>query len=234
MLLQPDGALWRTARDGDGRTPAFLEVYACLADGLLALHAAVGRADDLLLARQLMDRAIADFWDDEAGVFWDTSAAHEAIVARPRSVIDGATPAGNSVAADVLLRLALLTGEADYDRRARSILSIVGDALDRQPQLFGRMLCAVDRSLSDPIDVVIATTPGDAGDDLRAAALRPYAPDLVVASLNREDPTAGWPLFVDKRRVGGKATAYVCRGYACLAPTSDVVEVESQIAELAK
>ena len=232
VLLQPDGALWRTARDGVGHTPAFLEDYACLADGLLALHAALGRGDDLLLVRQLMDRAIADFWDEEAGTFWDTSDAHEAIVARPRSVIDGATPAGNSVAADVLLRLALLTGEADYDRRARSILRIVGDALDRQPQLFGRMLGAVDRSLSGPIDVVIATIPGNAGDDLRAVAHRGYSPNLVVATLNPGDATAQWSLFVDKRPLEGKPTAYVCRGYACRAPTSDAAKVERQIADL--
>jgi len=147
-------------------------------------------------------------------------------------VIDGATPAGNSVAADVLLRLALLTGEADYDRQARSILRIVGGALDRQPQLFGRMLAAVDRSLSDPIDVVIAAARRNDGDDLRAAAHRGYSPDLVVASLNPGDATAAWPLFVAKRPIEGKATAYVCRGYTCLAPTSDSAEVERQIAEL--
>jgi uncharacterized protein YyaL (SSP411 family) len=234
VLLQPGGALWRTARDGVGHTPAFLEDYACLADGLLATHAALGRADDLLLARELMDRAIADFWDDEAGAFWDTSDAHEAIVARPRSVIDGATPAGNSVAADVLLRLALLTGEADYDRRARSILRVVGEALDRQPQLFGRMLAAVDRSLAGPIDMVIATTADDSGEDLRAVGHRLYAPDLVVATVNAADPTAYWPVFLDKRPLDGKATAYVCRGYACQAPTSQPAEVEHQIIGIAQ
>jgi uncharacterized protein YyaL (SSP411 family) len=232
ILQRPDGGLWRTARDGVGHTPAFLEDYACLSDGLLALHAARGRAEDLIFAKELMDRAIADFWDDEAGAFWDTSEAHEAIVARPRSLIDGATPAGNSVAVDVMLRLALLTGEADYDRRARSILRIVGEALDRQPQLFGRMLGAADRALAEQVDVVIAASHDDPGDELRAAALRPYAPDLVVATLNPGAVTAEWPLFAEKGPVDGKATAYVCRGYACLAPTSDPDEVDRHIAEL--
>ena len=231
-MQRPDGGLWRTARDGVGHTPAFLEDYACLADGLLALHAARGRADDLLLARELMDRAIADFWDDEAGAFWDTSDAHEVIVARPRSLIDGATPAGNSVAADVMLRLALLTGEPEYDRRARSILRIVGQALDRQPQLFGRMLAAVDRAVSEQIDVVIAAASADPGNELRASALRPYAPDLVVATLNPADPTAQWPLFAEKSPIDERATGYVCRGYACLTPTTDPDDVERQIAEL--
>jgi uncharacterized protein len=233
VLLRPDGSLWRTARDGVGHTPAFLEDYACLADGLLAAHAALGRADDLLLARKLMDRAITDFWDDAAGSFWDTSDAHEAIVARPRSVIDGATPAGNSVAADVLMRLALLTGEAEYDRRARAILRVVANAFERQPQLFGRLLSAIDRSLSEPIDVVVATTGDASGEELRAAALRPYSPDLVVASLNPGDATADWSLLLEKGPIGGKATAYVCRGYACQAPTGDPAAVDLQIAELA-
>jgi uncharacterized protein len=232
VLVRPDGGLWRTARDGVGHTPAFLEDYACLADGLLALHAARGRTEDLLLARQLMDRAIADFWDDQAGAFWDSSDEHEAIVARPRSLVDGATPAGNSVAADVMLRLALLTGEADYDRRARSILRIAGEALDRQPQLFGRMLGAADRALSEQVDVVIAASGDHQDDELRAAALRQYAPNLVVATVNPGDPTSTWPLFADKHPIDGKATAYVCRGYACLAPTSDRAEVERQIGEL--
>ena len=232
VLLRADGSLWRTARDGAGHTPAFLEDYACLADGLLSLHAALGRVEDLVLARELMDRAIADFWDDQGGAFWDTSDAHEAIVARPRSVTDGATPAGNSVAADLLLRLALVTGDADYYRRAHSILRAVGGALDRQPQLFGRMLAAADRSLAEPIDVVVAASSGDVGQELRSAALLPYRPDLVIASLRPGDATADWPLFIDKRPLDGRATAYVCRGYACLAPTFDPGEVERQVREL--
>ena len=173
-----------------------------------------------------------DFWDDQGGAFWDTSDAHEAIVARPRSVTDGATPAGNSVAADLLLRLAFVTGDADYYRRAHSILRVVGSALDRQPQLFGRMLAAADRSLAEPIDVVVAASSGDVGQELRSAALLPYRPDLVIASLRPGDATADWPLFIDKRPLDGRATAYVCRGYACLAPTFDPGEVERQVREL--
>ena len=208
--------------------------FSCRKVNIRSLHpiASGYRADDLLVARQLMDRAIADFWDDEAGAFWDTSDAHEAIVARPRSLIDGATPAGNSVAADIMLRLTLLTGEPDYDRRARSILRIAGDALDRQPQLFGRMLCAVDRSLGEPIDVVVAASPGEGGEELRAAALMLYSPDLVIAGLSPGDETGSWPLFIDKRPLDGRPTAYICRGYACLAPTHDPAEVERQISEL--
>ncbi len=239
VLVRADGGVWRTARDGRGHTPGFLEDYVCLADGLLAAHAASGRVDDLLLAQSLVERAVADFWDAGSGTFWDTSAEHDVLVARPRSLVDAATPSGNAVAADLLQRLALVTADPSHDRRARSILRAVGPALERQPTLFGRMLCAVDRALSDPIDAVIAgASPNDPGAEaLRSAALGPYAPDLVVVSA----PTAGdtwdtpdeWPVLAGKRPRGGRATAYVCRGYACEAPTNDPATVRAQVAQLA-
>ena len=232
-LLRNDSRLWRTARDGVAHTPAFCEDYAQVADGLLAAYAALGDADDLELAVALMDRAVADFWDEEGGTFFDTSDEHDRTVARPRSVVDGATPSANAVAADVLLRLALLTGRADHDRRARSILRAAGPALDRQPVQLGRMLAAADRALGEQLDAVVA---GE-GDDPRALALRraaasPYAPDLVIAPLSVGSPVAGWPLFEGKLPRAGAPSAYVCRGYACDEPTSDPARVAGQVAAL--
>ena len=233
-LLREDGRVWRTARGGTAHTPAFSEDYANVADGLLAAYAALGAAEDLRLAAALMDRAVADFWDEASGTFFDTSDEHDRVVARPRSLIDGATPAANSVAADVLLRLALLTGEPDHDRRARSILRAAGPALDRHPVQFGRMLAAADRAVSEPIDVVVATANGDAaGVDLRRAAAAPYQPDLVIAPLSTGSDIAAWPLFVGKTAREGLATAYVCRGYACDEPTTDAQRVRAQVEALA-
>ncbi len=147
--------------------------------------------------------------------------------------MDSATPSANAVAADVLLRLALLTGEADYDRRARSILRAVAPALDRQPSAFGRMLSAVDRSLSAPIDAVVAGDPADAANvALRHAVAGPYAPDLVIAASPPDGNMDGWPLFEGKVPRDGLATAYVCRGYACEAPTTDPSEAAAQVARM--
>ncbi|HET7520797.1 MAG TPA: thioredoxin domain-containing protein [Candidatus Limnocylindria bacterium] len=230
-LLRDDHRLWRTARDGRAHTPAFAEDYATLADGLLAAHAALGDPDDLLLARLLTDRLIADFWDDASGTLFDTAAEHDRTVARPRSLLDNATPSGNAVAADVLLRLALLTGEPDYDRRARSVLRAVQPALDRQPLAFGRMLAVADRALGEQVDVVVAG-PAEKTLELRREAAGPFAPDLVIAALPEAAPYAEWPLFEGKAAADGHATAYVCRGYACDRPTGDAAEVRQQVERL--
>ena len=240
VLLRDGGALWRTARAGVAHTPGFAEDYANVADGLLAAHAATGRAEHLPLADSLMRRAVADFWDEESGTFFDSGAEHDAAFARPRSLLDNATPSANSVAADVLLRLALLTGEPDHDRRARRILRAVAPALDRQPSAFGRMLAAADRSLADPVDAVVV---GGAADDralaLRRAAAASYAPDLVIAALEPgggtdDEPLVALSLFDGKTARDGVPTAYVCRGYACEEPTSDPQRVAQQVAGLSR
>jgi uncharacterized protein YyaL (SSP411 family) len=233
-LLRDGDRLWRTARQGRAHTPGFAEDYANVADGLLAAYAALGDAEDLRLATGLVDRLLADFWDEQSGTLFDTAAEHEETVARPRSLLDNATPSANAVAADVLLRLALLTGHADYDRRARHILRAVASAFERQPSAFGRMLSAADRALSPPLDAVIAGDPLDvAAEELRRAVARPYAPDLVIAPLDTNAAVAGWPLFEGKEARGGRATAYVCRGYTCDAPTADPQLAAAQVEQLA-
>jgi uncharacterized protein YyaL (SSP411 family) len=234
VLLRDGDRLWRSARDGAASVPGFAEDYAMVADGLLAAHAARGETDDLLLAEALMARLATDFWDEATGTLFDTGPEHEAAVARPRSLLDGATPGANSVAADVWLRLALLTGEAEHDRRARRILAAVGPALERQPTAFGRMLCAADRALRPPVDVVVA---GEADDPrsvaLRRAAAAPYAPDLVITAIAPGDGLGERPLYAGKTPRDGAPTAYVCRGVACEAPTADPATVRAQVAGLA-
>ena len=229
-LVRDGNRLWRTARDGRAHTPAFAEDYLAVADGLLGAHAVDGRAEPLLLARRLAETARKEFWDEEAGTFDVTSDEHDTTVARPRGLMDSAMPSANSIGADLLQRLALLTGDEDLDRRARSILRAVAPALDRQPTAFGRMLSAADRSLRQPIDVVVAAAdPDGEARGLREAAVAPYVPDLVLAAVAPTDPHAAWPLFVGKEPVSGGATAYACRGYACDEPTAEPARLSEQV-----
>jgi hypothetical protein len=233
QLLRDGDRLWRTARDGAAHTPGFAEDYAHVADGMLAAYAALGAPEHLELAAALIERAVVEFWDEGSGTLFDTGPEHDRGVARPRSLIDSAVPSANAVAADVLLRLGLLLGEPDHDRRARSILRAVAPALERQPTAFGRMLGAADRALGEPLDAVVAGEPGDERAlALRQAVARPYAPDLVIAPLATGSRLEALPLFVGKGTRDGAAVAYVCRGYACDEPTSDPDRAAAQVAGL--
>jgi hypothetical protein len=225
--------LWRTARGGRAHTPAFAEDYAAVADGLLEAHAALGASEPLHLAQRLVTTLVEGFWDPVAGTLLDTSDEHDLAVGRPRGLTDNAIPSANSLAADVLQRLALLTGDEDLARRARSILRAVASGLERSPSAFGRMLSAADRYLGEQVDVVVAESSASTAEALalREAAVTPYVPDLVITGVIGGAAHEAWPLYVGKSSDEG-ATAFACRGYACLEPTRDPARLGAQVTEL--
>jgi hypothetical protein len=230
-LVHDTDRLWRVAPvPGSLPTPGFAEDYAFIADGLLAAYAAGGDETDLDLALALADRMLADFWDEPSGTLNDTGPDHELLIVRPRTLVDSATPSATAVAADVILRLAVIRGDADLDRRARRILAGTAANWASQPTAFGRTLSAAERALAEPIDVVVAGPSSDPGSvALRRAAASVYAPNLVIAPLDGPRAEA---IFVDKVARNGVATAYVCRGYACLEPTADPEVVAAQVRSL--
>src|SRR5437899_1809639 len=134
--LNRDGRLLRTYKDGRSRLKGYLEDYAFLADGLLALYEASFNPHWFIEAHKLMDEAIALFADEQNGGFFDTGSDHEALISRPKDIMDNATPAGNSVAVDVLLRLAAFTGEEAYRRYADDYLRPIPDVVVQHPRAF--------------------------------------------------------------------------------------------------
>ena len=113
--------LLHSFKDGRVRFNGYLDDYANLIDGLFALYELTFDYKWLNTAMQISDRMIQSFWDATDGGFYFTGEDHESLITRPKDFFDNATPAGNSVAADVLLRMAAVTGRDDY-RRGRPAL----------------------------------------------------------------------------------------------------------------
>jgi hypothetical protein len=230
--LRVDGRLRHSYTDGRARFNGYLEDYAYFADGLLALYEATFETGWLVEARSLVDQMIERFADEANGGFFDTSHDHERLISRPKELYDGATPSGNAVAVDVLLRLALLTGDASYHDRARRSLEAMAPLAGRAPQAFGRWLCALDFELGEPLEVAIVGDTQDPGTaDLLRRVRDPFLPNKVVAlRAPRDDEAARLiPLLADRELLGGRPAAYVCRNFACRAPTSDPDELSRQL-----
>ncbi|HWC29724.1 MAG TPA: thioredoxin domain-containing protein, partial [Dehalococcoidia bacterium] len=153
--MRPEKRLLRTWKQGVARLNGYLEDYACLIDGLIALHAATLDQRYLRSALELTDEMLDLFWDDGVQGFFDTGRDHESLVTRPRDFFDNATPSGTSVAIDVLLRLALLTDNQDYERRATTCLRTLAPFIENAPTAFGRLLGALDFYLSTPQELAI-------------------------------------------------------------------------------
>jgi uncharacterized protein len=228
--LRPAGRLLRTWKAGQAKLLGYLEDYAMVADGLVALYEATFDRQWLDAARELAGEMTRLFWDPGTEAFFDTGSDHEALIVRPRSLFDSAVPCGTSVAADVLFRLAVLTGEAGYERTALAAIRPVAPLMQRYPSGFGRFLSALDFHLGPPVEVALVWPAGASGgaDQLLREVFSRYLPTRVVAGAP-EGGAADLALLAGKTAQAGQPTAYVCERYACQAPTTDPAELGRQL-----
>jgi uncharacterized protein len=222
-VMRRDGRLLRTYKDGEAKLNGYLEDYAFLADGLLALYEATGTIGYLDEARALADTILARFAEPQGGPFFNTSDDHERLVSRPREIFDNAVPSGNSVAAEVLLRLAAHTGDDRYRLAAVHAIAPLQDEMARAPLAFGRLLCAADMAVESPRELAIIGDPGAADvEALLRVAFGRFDPNLVIAISDQAAAAAsGSPIVQGRTQRNGRATAYVCERYACQNPVTD-------------
>jgi len=230
--MRRDGRLLHAYLGGEARHRAYLTDYAAMIAGLLDLYEATFEPEWVAEARALADQAIDLFRDPEGNGWFLTARDHEALIARTREGNDGATPAGVSLMALALPRLAALTGEGRYLAEVDAILRLYRERLERHPAAFGTMLCALDQALDTQRQVVLAGDTGDGGlrpfhDVLRAT----FLPNTVVAVADAGGAAAtgagaaAVPLLAGKTTIGGRPAAYVCDGGACKAPVTSPEEM---------
>ena len=228
--LRRDGLLLRTYKAGVAKFNAYLEDYAFFIEGLVTLYETTGEFRWLREALSLTERMIEEFWDEENGGFYFTGKSHENLIVRSKDYFDNATPSGNSVAAGVLLRLALLTGNDHYRNLAIAVFREAADTARRFPSGFGYLLSAVDFLLSTPKEVAIVGRDVADIDALLREVWRRYLPNKVVApAFSNETEAFELPLLKDRPMLEGRATAYVCEHYTCKQPVTDADALSSQL-----
>ena len=222
-LRRGDGRWLRSWQaGGDGRAAgarhlACAHDYGALAGAFVSLAELTGRARWIEEARAAADGLIELFWDDESGGVYTTGADAEALVTRPKDLMDNATPSAQSSAAVALLRLGALTGEAGYVERAEAVLALLGAAACQHPTAFGHLLEAVDMHAGGLDEIVVV---GDR-PDLVAEARSRYRPNSVLA-WGEPYPS---PLWTGRQ----PGFAYVCRHYTCQTPASTPTELAARL-----
>ena len=209
------GRLHATYKDGRARFNGYLDDYACLADGVLALLASRWSARDLEFAIALGDAMIEHFEDRENGGFFFTADDHERLIHRPKPMMDDALPSGNGVAAAVLGRLGHLLGDTRYLGAAERVLRAARDGLERFPHAHTALLVALEEFIDPPEIVVIRADAGEI-EPWRARATAGYAPRRVVVAIPND--ATGLPALLAERAPRGSPVAYVCEGHVCDAP----------------
>jgi hypothetical protein len=182
----------------------------------------------------LAEVIVARFADGDADGFFQTATDHEQLIARRKDFMDSAVPSGNSLTAELLLRLSKLLDRPDTADRAAAAMRLMADAMGQQPLAFGRMLGALDLALSPGQEIAIIGDPAAADTRaLLAEVWRRYLPNSVLACAAPTDEAAlaAVPLLANRGQMDGRATAYVCRNYVCKLPVVEPAALASQLGE---
>jgi len=183
----------------------------------------------LVEAGAAADGLVTLFADDERGGFFTTGSDAEALIVRPKDFQDNATPSENSLAADGLLRLSAITGDADGAQRAERWLATLASVLGEHPTAFAYLLEALERAVRPSLELAIVGDDGPARDALvdvlrtrvLPGSVRVTAPAGVGAELT--------PLLADRTLVDGQPAAYVCEHFACRLPVTDPDALRAQL-----
>jgi uncharacterized protein YyaL (SSP411 family) len=231
-LRDGNGRLLRSWRQGKAGGPGYLDDHALMAEACLTLYETTFDVRFFREARALCDAILTLFRDDDGG-FFQTGSDAEPLIVRPKELFDNAVPSGNSVAAEVLQRMALFTGDSEYERAGSSGLRLVRDLMARAPGGFGHALGALDLYVSSAREVAVIGDPD--GPDTRRLVEQVWGrfmPNRVLATAAPDDRSASdaIPLLSGRTTVNGRAAAYVCERFVCQRPVTDPEELAGQLA----
>jgi uncharacterized protein YyaL (SSP411 family) len=222
--MQDDhGRLMHCWRGGQAKLAAYLEDYACLTLGLVALYEATLDERWIDESVRLIDIVQEHFVDPDAPGFYFTSDDQAKLITRMKDMQDNATPCGNAVLATVLVRLGHICGREDYLQLAQSQIESAGAILQGAAMAAGQWLVALD-SLLGPSEqiVIIGQRPSAQTEAVLQAIRRPYRPNAVVLFRDplRTDQNSAHldSLFQGRKGQDDDITAYVCHGSTCEPP----------------
>ncbi len=132
-LCDENGRLLRSYRGGPSKITAYLDDYAYLVDGLIALHLATREQNWLVDAKRITDDQIRLFWDNSGNGFFFTATDHEELFARSKDRFDSVVPSGNGTSIRNLLRLASLTRNNGYREKAEQTLQAFAGQMPESP-----------------------------------------------------------------------------------------------------
>jgi uncharacterized protein YyaL (SSP411 family) len=225
-----DDRLLHRYRDGQAAILANVDDYAFLVWGLLELYEATFELSHLETALGLNKDLIAYFWDDTAGGFYFTPDDGETLLIRQKEIYDGAIPSGNSVAILNLLRVALMTGNPDLEKKAAAIGAVFSATVRESPSSHTLLMAGVDFGIGPSYEVVIVGNP-QAMDtrEMIQGLRRPFIPNKVVLLRSADQSEPGIERLAEftkyQSAIDNKATAYVCLNYNCKLPTTDTAKM---------
>ena len=231
-MTGPDGRLRHSWRHGRARHPASVDDYANLCRAALALHEATADRSYLVQAQDWVGVVDRHHWDVPEGGYFFAADDTPALIVRTKTAHDAAVPAGNGTMVGVLTRLALLTGQDAYRRRAEAIIAAFAGELVRNFFPLATLINNAELALK-PVQIVLAGEPADpATIALRGALYGVSLPNRIVQIIAADEGLPVSHPAHGKGPVGGKPAAYICEGPVCSLPLAEPQALIDRLREI--
>ncbi|GAA4339521.1 thioredoxin domain-containing protein [Mucilaginibacter gynuensis] len=221
-LINADSRISRVYREnvtgGDGI--AFLDDYANIIDAFIALYEVSFNEEWLTHARKLANIAIANYYDAEGGIFFYTAADDEQLIARKSEIMDGVTPASNSVMARVLKKLGLLFDDEQYLEISAQLLRNIMPHLAKYGSSYSNWIMLLTDEVFGVYEIAVT---GNEAEERRKELEKTYIPNKIMLGGN----AGSLPLLQDK--FIGKTQIFVCKDKTCALPAGNTEEALKQI-----
>ena len=230
FLLETVGTgdrLQRIFAAGRVHIDGFLEDYGSLGNACLSLYEATLDPRWLAEADRITATMVERFWSDAEGLFHDAPADEAGLLVRPRDIMDNATPSGNSLATELLARLAALTGNTRHAGLAERVLKRERGMMERYPQAAGRLLSAAIMCETPRLEIVLVG-PLERVDGMHGRAHRDPHPNRIIVGGDPADPAVARLPALEERadRVG---EVFVCHGNTCQEPAASTEALDTAL-----
>ena len=217
-----------------GTQPAFQDDVAAVMAACIDLYEATFDVAWMNHAQTLATQMLDAFWDAEGHGFYYVRDGCEDVLVRSKNPFDGATPSGNAMAVDALLRLGALTGDRDLVQRAEETLALYATAMKQSPNACPRMMAALHRYLRGDVEIAVVGDPAQRGTYLQSIHAY-YIPHRILAGTEvaQEDPASQItsPLLQGRRQI---PAVFVCQRQICSAPLTTTADVHQALAHIAR
>jgi uncharacterized protein YyaL (SSP411 family) len=218
-------------RKGEVSISGYADDYAFLIFGLIELYQVTFDSKYLKKSLDLNYYLINHFWDEKNGGFYFTSDKNEKLLIRTKEIYDGAIPSANSVSMYNLIRLARITGDIDYEQKAKQIGKTFYNEITKAPSGYAQMMVGLVFAIGPSYEIVIVGNKEKSDTQRIIKTINSiYLPNKVVIlkEPNSKDLLIQElaPFIKDYSQINNKATVYVCKNQQCELPTTNIEKMK--------
>lgn len=212
--------IYKQSTDHGGQEVAFLDDYANIIDGLIALYEVTFDEQWLTKAKELTDQAIKHYYDQRAGIFYFTAADDEQLIARKSEIMDSVIPASNSTMAHNLKKLGLLFDREDYLEISQQLLRNVAGQIAKYGSSYSNWCILL---LNEIFGINELAVTGNEAEKMRVELEKKYIPNKIILGGKK----GSLPLLQDK--FSATTRIFICKDKTCGLPSENIEEALKQI-----